>query len=389
MSTRPNTFDHQDTFATLNAQAGISTTSASPAKPDNSNKPPVHSRAGTGSDQPSTPDSCCSEQVLHSASIPVAPTTESKLLTGTTPFFTYQIVFVPDLTQKHYLRIHGGPGEVRATLNMVNGWMFTGIGPFYLKDSSTAQNILATGVLAKFAGSGAADVINSVADLSKTLQTGGNKPSTLHDLLAYQAHLTEMMLQERPADGQCVQAEIHVYEPHLTPEGAMEWREINSGNTDMTGECPRATSRMDGKAIAPLMFHPEDLMSLAKEEALSQPPPVIQYSVSNPFDPALAQADKAALQALTPPVPQQRPGFLGGLCHPKRLFNGAVTGPTAVTAPGAVPAPQPPVLLMPYEWAQPPAVCPPAVMPPAPMETGVQGVPAAPMPTVPPSPQKP
>ncbi len=29
-------------------------------------------------------------------------------------FFTYQIVFVPDLTQKYGLRITGGAGEIRA-----------------------------------------------------------------------------------------------------------------------------------------------------------------------------------------------------------------------------------------------------------------------------------
>jgi hypothetical protein len=36
-------------------------------------------------------------------------------------FYTYQIIFVPDLTQKYGLRVTGGAGEIRAAMNLVNG----------------------------------------------------------------------------------------------------------------------------------------------------------------------------------------------------------------------------------------------------------------------------
>jgi len=36
-------------------------------------------------------------------------------------FYTYNFVFLPDLTQKYGLRIKGGVGEMRATENLVNG----------------------------------------------------------------------------------------------------------------------------------------------------------------------------------------------------------------------------------------------------------------------------
>ena len=51
-------------------------------------------------------------------------------------------------------------------MNMVNGWMYTGMGPFYLKDSSTAQNTMACGVASLFAGRGAADVLNEVGEIA-------------------------------------------------------------------------------------------------------------------------------------------------------------------------------------------------------------------------------
>ena len=58
-------------------------------------------------------------------------------------FYTYTSSFWPDLTQKYGLRIKGGMGELRATENLVNGWMHTGLGPLYLKDSSTAETLTA------------------------------------------------------------------------------------------------------------------------------------------------------------------------------------------------------------------------------------------------------
>ena len=82
-------------------------------------------------------------------------------------FFTYQIVFVPDLTQKYReLTVkEGGVGEIRAAMNLVNGWQFTGIGPYYMKDSSTAQNILSAGISTRLGGQAVADVDETGASI--------------------------------------------------------------------------------------------------------------------------------------------------------------------------------------------------------------------------------
>src|SRR5262249_27795721 len=89
-------------------------------------------------------------------------------------FYTYHIVFVPDLTQKYGLKINGGVGEIRAAMNLVNGWQFTGVGPFYMKDSSTAQNILASGITANLAGRAVGDVVKSILDARLA---GANAPA--------------------------------------------------------------------------------------------------------------------------------------------------------------------------------------------------------------------
>lgn len=60
-------------------------------------------------------------------------------------FYTYQIIYLPDPAQKYGLRVKGGHGQMRATLNLVNGWMFTGPGPLGINTSSAAQTIAATG----------------------------------------------------------------------------------------------------------------------------------------------------------------------------------------------------------------------------------------------------
>ncbi len=44
------------------------------------------------------------------------------------------------------------------------------MGPFYLKDSSSAQNAMATGAAAMFTGRGVADVVNSVGNVASKLQ---------------------------------------------------------------------------------------------------------------------------------------------------------------------------------------------------------------------------
>ena len=71
------------------------------------------------------------------------------------------------LAETHGVRIVGyvvQVGEVRAAMNLVNGWMYTGLGPDDRKDSSKAQNLMAVGVGSMYAGRGIADVVSEVGD---------------------------------------------------------------------------------------------------------------------------------------------------------------------------------------------------------------------------------
>ena len=150
----PNAFDNQAAYADLKANITVpgETSTAAAA----SNAPAFPTQFDTGKSD--LPD-------IREKMIP-----ESRLQDGLTPdsFYTYQIIFIPDLSQKYGLRIKGGPGEIRAAMNLVNGWMYTGMGPFYVKDSSTAQNLMAFGVGTLFAGRGVADVLNQVGEIAKT-----------------------------------------------------------------------------------------------------------------------------------------------------------------------------------------------------------------------------
>src|SRR5262249_48119589 len=137
----------------------------------------------------------------------------------------------PDLSQKYGLRVKGGVGEIRAALNLVNGWMFTGMGPYYMKDSSTAQNILATGITSNLALGGVRDVISAVTDLRKA-SGGPGKPqaptldwSDVKDLLS---RLQAIQVQAGPRVPTCLMnyAEIFVYEQVVADpmHGGTEWR---------------------------------------------------------------------------------------------------------------------------------------------------------------------
>lgn len=136
-------------------------------------------------------------------------------------FYTYHILFVPDLAQKYVLRIKGGPGEIRAAMNLVNGWQFTGLGPFYMKDSSTAQNILASGIAANLGLRGVGDVINSIADLRSKAATGRNE---VGQFAGQAAQLVQTIRRFCPSPIEIPNyAEIHVYEPELQPDGTTRW----------------------------------------------------------------------------------------------------------------------------------------------------------------------
>ncbi len=147
-------------------------------------------------------------------------------------FFTYQIVFVPDLTQKYGLVVKGGAGEIRAAMNLVNGWMFTGLGPYYMKDSSTTQNVLAGGITANLAASGVANVISSIAGLGRNAVPASgpaaqNAPSTVTPTAVTEtfSHIRDMAGDPHPIVLPKY-AQISIYEAYLTPEGTMEWKPI-------------------------------------------------------------------------------------------------------------------------------------------------------------------
>jgi hypothetical protein len=89
-------------------------------------------------------------------------------------FFTYQIIYLPDLTQKYGLRVSGGAGEMRQTMNLVNGWMYTGGGPMYFNDSTVAQDITAVG---SAVGAVAGDVAKAVVPTAALTGATAAKPA--------------------------------------------------------------------------------------------------------------------------------------------------------------------------------------------------------------------
>ena len=155
-------------------------------------------------------------------------------------FFTYQIIFVPDISQKYGLRVTGGPGEVRAAMNLVNGWMYTGMGPYYLKDGSTAQNTMAFGAGVLFSGRGAADVQDEAGNLAAvanpSAQSGsaeratGEPSNELADRMTRLARFAQS--QAKVPETILNYAEIYIYEPFLNSDGSTEWRLIVSQSFD-------------------------------------------------------------------------------------------------------------------------------------------------------------
>ena len=125
--------------------SGGSAKSAAPAPPAPAPAPPAVAPAPATTGEGANQQPVYGNQVTVPAAVAVVP--PASISDGLIPqeFYTYQIVYLPDLTQKYGLRIKGGSGELRATENLVNGWMHTGPGPFYLGNSSTAATVVAAG----------------------------------------------------------------------------------------------------------------------------------------------------------------------------------------------------------------------------------------------------
>ncbi len=226
-ATIPGEFDEQQNYGSVSLDGSFSRSS--------SGTPSGQSGAGEDTSTAGPPG-----PTLHSGGAPTAPISSNLPGDGLGPnmFFTYEIVFVPDLTQKYVLQVNGGPGEMRAAMNLVNGWQFTGLGPYYLKDSSTAQNWMARGVAINLGLGGASDVINSLANLrsltgeGKTVDAGqlaalagalerAETPEI--DLFPESAWGTRTVINERTGEEETIRtppriesyAEIYVYEAIL------------------------------------------------------------------------------------------------------------------------------------------------------------------------------
>ncbi len=225
----PNYLDDQAKYADVNARTSwtpVHTTASGQAAAGTSGAQTFPSGTSGGLATSSKPN-------VFAGGAPISP--NSVPPDGLTPetFFTYQIVFVPDMTQKYGLRIKGGPGEMRAAMNMVNGWMFTGLGPFYVKDSSTAQNVLANGIASNLTLGGTADVINSIQNLRAAASGKGGNTGDLDGQGVTVTQIKEV--NEKIIDKGFNQnsllkipqyAEIYVYEPYLDENGRMQWRQL-------------------------------------------------------------------------------------------------------------------------------------------------------------------
>lgn len=222
----PGGFDNQAAYGDIKANVTVPGTTATPATGGNT----TFTQNLDGQTTPST----------H-AYVAEAMTPSGTLDDGIEPdsFFTYQVIFVPDLSQKYGLQITGGAGEFRAAMNMVNGWMYTGMGPFYFKDSSSAQNAMATGVASMYAGRGAADVLNEVGELTSAIgqlprgQEGGDY-GTVEDLTrAFEAIARAAEVAPKVPETMLNYAEVYIYEPVLLPDGmTTEWRLVAEHHFD-------------------------------------------------------------------------------------------------------------------------------------------------------------
>ncbi len=237
----PNFFDDQAKYADLNARTNFNG---------------LNGTNGTGSTDVSPnetfPTGTTASELATSAPANIYSSNGAPLSPGNAPsdglkpetFYTYHIVFVPDMTQKFALKINGGVGEIRAAMNLVNGWQFTGLGPYYMKDSSTAQNTLASGITANLAASGVADVVSAVANIKPPAGQvakpdvapppgGANTPAPLPvDATRVQA-VHNLMRSLNPKTLTLTGfAEISIYEPYIAPEGTMEWRLITKQSFD-------------------------------------------------------------------------------------------------------------------------------------------------------------
>ncbi|WP_186775142.1 hypothetical protein [Allorhodopirellula solitaria] len=238
----------------------------------------------------------------NQSTVPEKMTPDQSYKDGVSPdsFFTYQVIFVPDLTQKYGLQISGGAGEFRAAMNMVNGWMYTGMGPFYMKDSSSAQNAMATGVAAMYAGRGVSDVVDSVGGLTTAIgnlpgQESGIRTDGLQaDEFSSAVRALELAQEMAPKVHRDIlnYAEVYIYEPVLLPDGqTTEWRQVAEHHFDRhyfdTAETPGMANQRE-QVMQGLFRQAMGVGKPAQPPTFAQPPTessVLPPPIINRIDP--------------------------------------------------------------------------------------------------------
>ncbi len=224
----PGYFDDQSKYADLNSRSAFSSNEGTAGT--------ASASTSAGDPYTVTPANVATASTRQPFSSQAPNVTPNELpLDGFAPetFYTYQIVFVPDMTQKFALKVKGGVGEIRAALNVVNGWQFTGLGPYYMKDSSTAQNTLSAGIAANLAASGVGDIIKDIAQLnpgssaSDTVKSAAKGRPFNSDSVTATIQSLESLKPHQITIPKY--AEITIYEAYVTPEGMMEWKPIHHG----------------------------------------------------------------------------------------------------------------------------------------------------------------
>jgi hypothetical protein len=211
-----------------NAVTTAAGTNSTPANP-----PGASAGGSDGAGGGSSSGTAYGSQVLGPASIAVVP--PASIADGLIPqeFYTYQIVFLPDLTQKYGLRIKGGAGEFRATENLVNGWMHTGPGPIYMRDSFTAQSVTASGEAVANVGGTLGQVALSafgIPTLPGAAQAGAAAKSAGAVVTGAQTNKAALTAAAPAVSEIRNYAQIYVFEPVVIdhPDGsrAVEWRQM-------------------------------------------------------------------------------------------------------------------------------------------------------------------
>lgn len=253
----PNYFDDQARYADLNSRSTFQRMTS-----DSGTPPSVGNTTSTTTITAPAGSATASAPVLHSGGVPVTPSTVASDGIAPETFYTYQIVFVPDLSQKYGLKIKGGVGEIRAAMNLVNGWQFTGLGPYYMKDSSSAQNILAGGIGANLTLAGVADVLNELQSRRDAAAGGGGKgvppggPKTIDTTT-----VTKMLQPLQGLNRMTFHnfAEIYVYEQVLTDDGHTAWQPVanHSFYRDMLG-FHKTCETSQSKDLPPQPANPTD-----------------------------------------------------------------------------------------------------------------------------------